>query len=186
MKRFFPALFVALSFTVLLTAQMLFNGSESSAGKIENQKEKFSSYEMSFQKLKLSTTKGTTLQLKDVKQPIVILNFWASWCQPCLSEFSTLKKLIKKFPNDKLLVIGINNDDENPARAVKKVEKDLKLTFESVIDKDNTITSAFFISRIPGSIIFHKGKVIQYTNEEFNFTDTKFVRMIDRLLKQKI
>ncbi len=185
MKKFFPAIFVAISFTILLTANMVFNGSELSAGKIQNQKEKYSSYEKTYQDLKVTTTKGSKHSLKDVKQPIVILNFWASWCRPCLSEFSTLKELVNKFPKEKVLILGINNDDENPGRAIKETEKDLKLNFESIIDQDNTITSSFFISRIPASIIFHKGKVIQYTNTEFNFTDTKFVRIIDRLLKEK-
>ena len=185
MKKFFPALIVAFVFTIVLVFQMSINGQESNAEKVDREKEKYSVYEDVFQKTEFQTTKNTNYKLSTVKQPIILLNFWASWCQPCLSEFSTLKKLVNKFSSDELLVIGINNDDENPKKAIIKTEKDLNLNFESVIDVDNKITSSFLIEKIPGSIVFFKGKVIHFENEEFNFMDEKFIFKLKQLLKSE-
>lgn len=183
MKKFFPALIISLVFTVVLVFQMALNGQQSNAEKVDREKAKYSVYEEVFKKTEIKTTKNSIYNLAKVKQPIVLLNFWASWCQPCLSEFATLKKLIGEFDKDELLVIGINNDDENPKKAIIKTEKDLKLNFESMIDIDNKITSSFLIEKIPGSIVFFKGKVIHFENEEFDFMNEKFIYKLKQLLK---
>jgi thiol-disulfide isomerase/thioredoxin len=185
MKKFFPALFIVTVFTLMMIAQMVINGKDLAASKTQKAKEKFAAYETEFQKLTLKTFNGKTYKLAEHKDKVVILNFWASWCQPCLSEFSTLKKLVKKFPEDKLLVIGINNDEEDPTKAVKKVVKDLNLNFENVIDQNNSITSKFFISAIPASIAFHNGKVIHYVNKEFDFMKDSFVDKVEDAVKEE-
>jgi thiol-disulfide isomerase/thioredoxin len=184
MKKFLPAFIISIMFTVVLVTQMAVNGQSSNAAKVDENKAKYSVYEDQFSKTKLITTKKTEINLSKQKQPIIVLNFWASWCQPCLAEFQTLKKFIKLFPKEDVLVIGINNDDENPKRAIKKTEKDLKLNFESTIDTDSKITSSFLVEKIPASIVFYKGKVIHYVNEEFDFMNAKFTHKIKMLLKK--
>ncbi|MEX1099489.1 MAG: TlpA disulfide reductase family protein [Bacteriovoracaceae bacterium] len=181
-KKFFPLLLSILAFIALLIAQMSIHGTSSSAGKLNIGAEKAQAYEAKFGNLAFTTTKGTKLDFSKVSQPIVILNFWASWCRPCLSEFETLKKLVSKYGPEKVLVIGVNNDAENPKKAVKKVEKDLDLNFESMIDLDGSVAKDFFISEIPASIVFHKGKVVHFENREFDFMSKKFLGLIDQKL----
>lgn len=183
MKKFFPALAISFSFTILMVFQMTISGKESAANKIKDEKVKYSAFESVFSKMSVKTTKGTKIKMAKVKQPIVLLNFWASWCMPCISEFKTLKKFRDEFSADEVLILGVNNDDENPKKAIKKTEKDYQLNFESVVDIDSQLTSEFFISNIPASIVFHKGKVIHFTNEEFNFMDDNFILKIKKLLK---
>lgn len=184
MKKFFPALFVSLVFTGLLVVQMSISGRKSDASKLESNKTKYAAFEAVFQKLKLKTTHGTKLKLSEVKQPIVLLNFWASWCLPCVQEFSSLNKFISNFPKDQVLVVGINNDDESPLKSIKKTEKEYNLAFESYSDHNSQITSSFFISKIPVSIAFYKGKVIHYSNEEFNFMDENFLLKVKKLIQK--
>lgn len=138
-----------------------------------------------FKELTLTTTKGNKIKLSEHTDKIVILNFWASWCRPCLSEFESLKKLIEKFPKEKILVIGINNDEEEPLKAVKKIEKKLNLNFESVVDTSSITTTKFQISAIPASIIFNKGKVIHFVNKEFNFLDSRFIKTLDLYTREE-
>ena len=184
MKKFLPAFIISIVFTVVLVTQMAVNGQKSTAAKVDGNKAKYSVYEDKSSKTEVITTKNTKINLSEQKQPIIVLNFWASWCQPCLSEFETLKKFVELFPKEDVLVIGINNDDENPKRAIKKTEKDLKLNFESVIDSESTVTTSFLVEKIPASIVFYKGKVIHYVNEEFDFMDSKFTHKIKMLLKE--
>lgn len=163
---------------------MSVSGRKSEASKLKSEKVKYAAFEAIFQNLKLKTTKGTQLNFKKVKQPIVLLNFWASWCLPCVSEFSSLNKFIQMLPKDKVLVVGINNDDESPKKAIKKTESKYNLGFESFSDSDSSVTSRFYISKIPASIIFYKGKVVHFTNEEFDFVDDNFIIKIKKLLKK--
>jgi len=183
MKKFFPAFIISILFTVILVTQMAINGQSSNASKVDKNKAKYSVYEDQFSKTKFITTKKTEINLIKQKQPIIVLNFWASWCQPCLSEFETLKKFTEQFSKEDVLVVGINNDDETPKKAIKKTEKDLELNFESIIDSSSNVTSSFLVEKIPASIVFYNGKVIHYVNEEFDFMNKKFLYKIKKLLK---
>lgn len=183
-KQFFPILAASAVFALLLVLQMSLHGTQSSAKGIGIANEKAQAFESNFSKLKLTTTKGSQHTLAEAKQPIIILNFWASWCRPCLSEFASLKKLVDKFGSDKLLVIGINNDSDNPKKAVMKTEKDLRLNFESSLDLDGSIANSFFINEIPASIVFHKGKVIHFENKEFDFMSEDFISLIEKKLSE--
>lgn len=182
MKKIFPILSIFLFFVVLLVGQMTLSGSMTSANKVTISEERTKAYEKIFNDLKLKTTKGSEFDLKNIGQEIVILNFWASWCRPCVSEFAALNQLIEKLPKEKLLVVGINNDDEKPKKAVKETEKEYKLKFESVIDADSDLAGKFRINNIPASIVYHKGKVIHFVNKEFDFVNNDFVE----LLKSKL
>lgn len=45
------------------------------------------------------------------KDKIVILNFWASWCEPCAEEFPSMVKLLKEFPQE-LVILAVSNDSD--------------------------------------------------------------------------
>lgn len=184
MKKISPWFIVLGLFLIVYIGQIFIVGPYSSASKLDKDNEKIVIFESLYEKLNFTTTRGTTYNLAQHKDKIVILNFWASWCQPCLAEFASLKKLVEKYPKDKLLVIGINNDEEDAFKAIVKTEKKLNLNFESVIDNNSTTTSKFFISAIPASIAFYKGKVIHYVNKEFNFMDQSFLETLDKAIEQ--
>lgn len=167
-----------------MIVQMTINGSMTSASNVVVGEDKLKAYEKIFTELKLETTKGSKFKLKELKQELVILNFWASWCRPCVSEFKGLNKLIDKFPKEKLLVIGINNDDENPEKAIKKTEEEYKLKFESIKDTDSDLAGKFRINSIPASIVYYKGKVIHYVNKEFDFNNPDFLDLLKTKLDQ--
>ena len=133
------------------------------------------------QKLKsidIKTTQDTHLKMSDVKQPIVILNFWASWCGPCIGEFKSLNYLIEKVGKDKILVLGINNDEESPLKKIKEIERKHDLKFESVMDEKESFTEKFMVSRIPTSIIFINKKFYKMIPESFDFSDKNFIKEI--------
>jgi thiol-disulfide isomerase/thioredoxin len=182
MKKFFPAVSISLIFASLLVVFMTFSGSKTIAQKVSPKKQKYSGYESVFSKMKAKTTKGTVVSSKALKGKVVIFNFWASWCRPCLSEFSALNKLIAKIESKNLVVIGINNDDEEPLKEIKKTETRYKLKFESINDLDYGLTSKFLIQKIPATIVFKDEKVIFYSNEEYDFMNEDFVEKIKKAL----
>ena len=47
---------------------------------------------------------GNKVSLSDYKDKVVLINFWASWCEPCVDEFPTLIKLIKHFKGEMVLL----------------------------------------------------------------------------------
>ena len=68
--------------------------------------------------LGLVDTTGKTWQWPDVQGRAVLLNFWASWCEPCRAEMPTLQQVADLYGADKLLVLAINFK-EPAARALQ-------------------------------------------------------------------
>jgi hypothetical protein len=85
----------------------------------------------------------------------------------------------------RVLVVGINGDEEKPLENIRKTEERFKLNFESVEDSKSTISNKFMINTYPVSIIFHKGKVIYVNNKIHDFMDSDFLVLIENALKSK-
>ena len=183
MKKYFP-IYIALAFlTIIGVGQGMFNLFDLKADATKVEKKVFTHYESLFNSMSLTTTDKKKVKLKDIKAPIVVLNFWATWCKPCLVEFPSIVKMKEKYNDSKVVVLGINQDDENQLKGIKKIEKKFKLNFKNVADTDGSILEKFMISAIPVSIIFHKGKVVQVSNGAHDFSSEETYEKIDGLLK---
>lgn len=71
----------------------------------------------------LDTLDGGLVRFEEFKGKVLLVNFWATWCAPCMEEFPSMVKLLDKFP-DKMVMVAISADRE---------EKDIK-EFLSVFD----------------------------------------------------
>lgn len=182
-KKLIPVILFIMAFTGFLSSQILWDNFNSNAELVDEDKQKHSVYETNFQTLKLTTTKNTSIELGKEVAPIVVLNFWASWCVPCLKEFPSLVQFQEKYQG-KVKVIGINGDTEEPLENIRKTEGKYKLNFESVLDADESISNKFMIRTYPVSIVFHKGKVIYFSKRIHNFMDQDFLGLIDKHLAQ--
>lgn len=182
MKKFLPLLLFIMAFSGFLSTQILWDNFHSNANSGEQDKQKYSVYETNFQTLKLTTTKNTIIELRNETAPIVVLNFWASWCLPCLQEFPSLVQFQEKYKG-RVKVIGINGDEEDPLVNVKKTEAKYKLNFETALDTHSEISNKFLINTYPVSIAFHKGKVIFVSKKIHDFMASDFIALIDKTLK---
>jgi thiol-disulfide isomerase/thioredoxin len=180
-QKYIPILLFILAFTGFLSTQIIWDTFKLNAEQVDAGKQKHSVYETTFQSLNLTTTSKEIIELKNEKAPIVILNFWASWCLPCLKEFPSLVKFQQKFAG-KVRVVGINGDEENTEENIKKTEAKYKLNFPSVADPESVISNKFLIATYPVSIVFAKGKVIYENKEIHDFMDPEFVALIEKNL----
>lgn len=113
--------------------------------------------------------KGKVDMAKKLKGKVVIVDFWASWCEPCKIELPALAKLHKKYKG-KLTVIGVNVDDNiNDAKAFLK---DHPVSFDLVHDKGQKVSQELGIQKMPTSFILSDGKVVK-VHEAFREGDDK-------------
>lgn len=183
-KKYISLILFVMAFSGFLSTQILWDTFNSNAELVEVDKQKYSVYETNFQTLKLTTSKNTTIELKNETSPIIVLNFWASWCVPCLKEFPSLVQFQAKYPGQ-VKVIGINGDESESAQLISKTEAKYQLNFESVEDPNSKISEMFLIRTYPVSIVFHRGKVIYENKKLHNFMDKDFLSLVDDALKAK-
>ncbi len=181
-NKLIPVILFIMAFSGFLSTQILWDTFNLNAELVDEDKQKHSVYETNFQALNLTTTKKTTIELKNDPAPVIVLNFWASWCIPCLKEFPSLVQFQEKYKG-KVKVIGINGDTENAPELIRKTEIRYKLNFESVEDSSEKLSEMFMIRTYPVSIVFHKGKVIYVNKKLHNFMDSEFLSLIDKSLK---
>lgn len=97
------------------------------------------------------TTDGRTVSLASLQGKVIILNFWATWCQECLEEMPAFEQLHRKFAGQGLTVIGINAREGTPA--IQKYRKELGLTFQLILDSRGEINSAYGVVGLPTTFL---------------------------------
>jgi thiol-disulfide isomerase/thioredoxin len=177
-KKFLPYLIFMSVLGMIVTGRLVFQYETSIADLNAQDTDRNMHYQRTAESLNLTLHNGEKFNLKDTIQPVIILNFWASWCTPCLKEFPTMVNLINHFGNDKIKIIGINNDDEKPEQKVERMIKKFNLNFSSYIDKGSKVTQDFKITKIPVSIIFINKKVVRIISEEFDYSSREFKQFI--------
>ena len=183
MKKYFPIFAFIAVFTGFLAGQIFFYVFESSAGPSSAQKMQYSHYENLLKSSVFTTRDGKTIAGNAIEAPVVILNFWASWCKPCLEEFPSLSEFDQKYSDQQVQIIGINSDEESAAKDVIKTIKQFQLDFPNVEDKDGSWLEKFMITAIPVSIIFHQGKVVEISNGAKDFMSGEFIQKIETWIK---
>lgn len=106
-------------------------------------------------------TSGETVSLSDYKGKKVLLNFWATWCSPCVGEMPALQKLSEEYPQE-LVVLAVNCGEDEAT--VKKFLEKNDYTFPIALDEENEIQSLYpgVLEGIPYTVILDEdGKVTE-------------------------
>ncbi len=106
---------------------------------------------------------GQEVAAGSLKGKPVLVNFWATWCEPCREEMPKIQELEREFAAKGLVVLGIN-DGETPETARKYIEEN-HYTFRVLLDRDKSVGGKFSVSGIPAVFLIDRdGKVrAQYT-----------------------
>ena len=97
------------------------------------------------------------------KGKIVILNFWASWCEPCAEEFPSMVKLLNHFKG-KIVILAPSHDSalEDIETFAQAFSLDTVPELHLLWDKDRAVGKAFQVNKLPESYIFGKdGKLLR-------------------------
>jgi peroxiredoxin len=121
---------------------------ESAQKYIENPRRARESYAPEFS---LTTVQGEYLTLEDLHGKVVMLDFWATWCEPCREALPDLKHLYKKFDKEKFVVISVSGDSDE-ARWREFIEKN-KMDWPQYRDKDGHMSHLFNIRPIPSYFV---------------------------------
>ena len=106
------------------------------------------------------TDGGQTLTQSNFGGKVLVLNFWATWCPPCLEEFPALNRFAAQTKDSGVVVLGISVD-KNEA-LYKRFLRSTRPTFQTFRDPDQDINSKYGSFQFPETyVIDSKGKVIK-------------------------
>lgn len=130
--------------------------------------------------IRFRDAKGNTVDLGDLRGKVIFLNFWATWCPPCLAEMSGVNKLYEKFKDDKDVVFILADADGNFPKAQRFMDK--KHYQLPVYAVDSEIPDQLFKGALPTTVVFDKSGRISYNESgAANYADANFIRFISRL-----
>jgi thiol-disulfide isomerase/thioredoxin len=92
------------------------------------------------------------LDLSPYRGKVVVVDFWASWCTPCRHSLPWLESMQRKYAEDGLVVIGINED--NTAEEAEAFLEVVPVSFRIVDDSGGTIAREFDLVAMPSSYVF--------------------------------
>lgn len=104
--------------------------------------------------MNLVDASGLQSDLHDLKGKVVFINFWATWCPPCIAEMPSLQVLHDKFKDNKEVAFLFIDVDNNPAKS-KKFMENKKLTLPIYFVQGN-IPAELFQGNLPTTIILDK------------------------------
>lgn len=125
---------------------------------------------------------GKTWRLAALKDRAVLLNFWASWCEPCRAEMPTLQQLADLYGDDKLLVLALNFK-ESPATATR-FARTTGLRLPVLLDRDGAIARACGVKVFPSTLLIAPdGQVRQRVRGELDWTGSEAGALVEALLR---
>ena len=133
----------------------------------------------------LRSIDGKTYRLSGLKEKVVLVNFWATWCKYCVKENPSLDRLYREFKDDDFIVLGISVD-----RSVLTVENFLKknpVSYPVLMDsKGDVFVKTYTLRGIPITFLINKeGYIVEKFMGKQNFDSVKFMDKISVLLRNE-
>lgn len=110
----------------------------------------------------LTDLDGKKSQFSAIAPKLVLINFWATWCEACMTEMPSLVKLRDRYADKGFEIYGVNVDT-NPKRAAEELQSKFGAKFPVFTDPGNTLSEFFSVQAIPFSVILTQDRTVQYT-----------------------
>jgi thiol-disulfide isomerase/thioredoxin len=124
---------------------------------------------------------GQPVNLDSFKGKVVVLNFWATWCEPCRAEMPSMQKLADKFGPDKLVVLGVNYQEGEPR--IRRFLTQNPVQFTILMDREGSATKAWITRVFPTSIIIGPdGRPRHLVVGEYDWASPAIDQLVTKLL----
>ncbi len=109
----------------------------------------------------LKSIDGKTVKLSDLKGKAVVVNFWATWCQPCKIEMPWFVELQKKYGPEGLQILGISADEDASNEDLSKFTQDLGVNYPILLSEEKVEREYGGIQFLPVTVYIDRdGKIV--------------------------
>jgi cytochrome c biogenesis protein CcmG, thiol:disulfide interchange protein DsbE len=126
---------------------------------------------------------GKTWTLSELKGQVVFINFWATWCPPCLKELPSMEKLYTALPKDKFKMVAILNKDK--VTLADFVANQKGITIPILDDSKNIAGSSYFLTGLPETFIIDKqGTLVEKFIGPAQWDAPQYFQMVMKYINQ--
>jgi thiol-disulfide isomerase/thioredoxin len=131
--------------------------------------------------LSVRDAKGDVRRLSDYKGQTLVINFWATWCEPCLAEMPSLEDLERKLAGKPFKVLAVNFAESE--ERVKSFLDNYEIKLEVLYDKDMGAARRWNARILPASFVVDASGTVRYSVVgEADWTAPAVVTAIEKLL----
>ena len=132
----------------------------------------------------LPTLRGESVSLSEYRGKLVLINFWATWCPPCVEEMPSMEKLYKKMKGKPFEILAVSTIESESA--VKEFVKKNGFSFSILLDKDGSVAEKYGVFSLPETYILDRdGKVVENIKGPFQWDTEKAIEYFNSLLEGK-
>jgi peroxiredoxin len=132
----------------------------------------------------LTSLEGRPAQLREFRGKLVLLNFWATWCAPCLHEMPSMERLYQTFKQTEFVLLAVSMDRLGEEVARPFVDN-LKLTFPVLLDTSSEVGRQYGVRGLPATyLIDPDGRLIGAVIGARDWYRTEAKALIAGLLRQ--
>ena len=114
------------------------------------------------QPFEVATPEGGTLSLAEYRGRVVLLNFWATWCEPCKEEMPAMERLYQKHRAQGLVVLAVSNDSEGSTRRVARFIKESGFSFPVGLDPRMKVANLYRVRVLPSSMVIDRKGALSF------------------------
>jgi len=134
--------------------------------------------------IRFRAVSGKVIDLGDLKGKIIFINFWASWCPPCLAEMPAVNKLYEKFKSDPAYVFIFVDADGNLLKARKFMDR--RKYALPVYAVASEIPEILFQGALPTTVVFdQQGRISYNASGAADYNSNKFSTFMTKLKNAK-
>lgn len=131
----------------------------------------------------LKDTKGNSVTLSELRGRVVMVNFWATWCPPCIEEMPSMERLYKLMADEDFVMLAINTEKDGRL-AVSAFLKKNPYNFTILYDGQGAVQQQYGVYKFPESFIVGKdGSVVEKIIGPLDWSSSKTVAYLKSLAK---
>ena len=133
----------------------------------------------------LENTQGESISSEQYQGQVLLVNFWASWCPPCVAEFPSLQELKTHFKDAPFEILAINMGE--PLEAIEHFAADLSapINFPLLIDEHIVAAKAWRVKGLPTTLVLNKrGEAVLSFTGERDWNDKQAHTLVNQLLNE--
>ncbi len=132
--------------------------------------------------IKLLDANGGLFTKNNFKDRVTVINFWATWCPPCIEEIPSLNRLKNKFRGKAFDLISINYAED--LNTIKNFMKKVNVEFQVLLDKNGEYAKQWNVITYPSTFIIDKnGHIVYGVNAAIEWDSSEVIEKIENLLK---